>query len=590
MPERFEPRRLEGTPYRLDSVLGEGAMGEVYLGEHIDLRRPAVIKLIKTKYADEGQVVGRMRREARIVARIRHDALVTIYDLGVAADGRTYIAMEWLEGEVLRRILQTRGPLPIEEACRLVAQACDGLEVAHQQGVIHRDVKPENLFVTSTGQLKVLDFGVAKPMDDGDVTSARTAAGMVLGTPRYMAPEQATGKALSAATDVYAAGCVLFELLTAYPTFDGTDARELLWHHLHSAPPTLQSKALTPFPAELEAIVARALAKDPAQRFVRAGDMATALREFSRRAAAPSIPARVPSVPPPAASDTIRDDVHNKPTIKIDPNATATSAAEDTRAIPAGALVVGVSTTERSPALTASRPDIVIGSATDPVGTTDHAMAATRTAPTEVLVDDRAPAASVSTAPIERKRTPLWPIAAAIALLGFVLFGVVFVLKAGKSEVAAKNEPAAAASAKAPEPAPTPSETVAMAVPAPTPSAQPIAVVSAPTPEPEKPKGKLAMAAPTKPSVAAPTPSASAPATVSAYEHARQLMNDGDLDAAEREARVAIGTHGNAARLLLGEILERKGKPGLARDVYKKILDADPNNATAKTRLAKLGG
>lgn len=105
-------------------------MGEVYLGEHVDLRRPAVIKLIKRKYANEDQVVGRMKREARIVARIRHDALVTIYDLGTTADGRTYIAMEWLEGVVLRRLLQQRGALAPEEASRLVAQACDGLDVA----------------------------------------------------------------------------------------------------------------------------------------------------------------------------------------------------------------------------------------------------------------------------------------------------------------------------------------------------------------------------------------------------------------------------------------------------------------------------
>jgi hypothetical protein len=452
----------------------------------------------------------------------------------------------------------------------------------------------------------VLDFGLAKPVAAGGGAMSQSPAefqtlmGQVLGTPRYMAPEQATGKALSAATDVYAAGCVLFELLTGYPTFDGTDARDLLWHHLHSPAPTLQHRSMHPFDPELEAIVAKALTKDPAQRFTRAGDMAAALRGFVERK---SIPPRARSVPPPEPSDTIRDDLHkddghNKPTIKIDPNATATSAAEDTRAIPPAALVGGVSTTERSPMMErASRPDVVIGSAIDPVATTEHAMAATRTAPTEVLVDDRAPVASVSTAPVVRPRKPLWPVAAAIALVGVLLFGVVAVLKLGRTDTPAKNDPApvsSTASSVSVASSPPTAEPSVSAAAAPTPAAPTVAAPQ-PTAEPEKPKGKTVVAA-LKPTATATTPApappsvSAAPAPVSAYEHARQLMNDGDLDAAEREARVAIGTHGNAARLLLGEILERKGKPGLARDVYKKILEGDPNNATAKTRLAKLGG
>lgn len=602
----FTPRRLEGTPYRLDSVLGEGAMGEVYLGEHVDLRRPAVIKLIKAKYVNEEQVVGRMRREARIVARIRHDALVTIYDLGQSADGRTYIAMEYLEGTVLRRVLQTRGVLPVDEAARWMAQACDGIEVAHQAGVIHRDIKPENLFLTSTGQMKVLDFGVAKPMNDGDVTSARTAAGMVLGTPRYMAPEQATGRALFPATDVYAVGCVFFEMITGTPVFEMNDARELLWNHLHTPPPTLVGRTGRAFDPELEALVARALHKDPAQRFPRAADLGAALRRFTERRVSVA-PPREPSVHDKATvrvddarafveQAQLRElDVHAKPTVRVDqpiPDQRTTvrvdpgygpAAYEDTRAIPAANLLQGVSTTQQSP-MTGMTPASVPPPA--------------HTARTEVL-NGTPPhgtgslAAEVSTFPIERRGTPLWPFAVALVFLAGVGTTLVFVTRMGRDERVVSNAPASAApppaAASAPVAAPTPAPTPtpeAVQEPAPTPAPTPTVASPKPTVAAAKPEAKPAETKPTEAKPVEPAPAA----TTSAYDKARALMNDGDLDAAEREARASIATHGNAGRLLLGEILEKKGKPALARDVYKQILASDPNNGTAKTRLAKLGG
>jgi eukaryotic-like serine/threonine-protein kinase len=527
-------------------------MGEVYLGEHVDLRRPAVIKVIKSKFTREEQVVSRMRREARIVARIRHDALVTVYDLGTAADGRTYIAMEWLEGTVLRRIMQTRGALPVDEATKWMAQACDGLEAAHREGVIHRDVKPENLFVTAAGQLKVLDFGVAKPMQEGDMTSARTAAGMVLGTPRYMAPEQATGRALSAATDVYAVGCVLFEMLVGAPLFDGGDARELLWHHLNTHAPTLEQRARRRFDPQLEAVIARALHKDPAQRYPRAADLAVALRSLNLR---PSTPPRIVRMEERATikvdNTPIPENAH--PTTQIIEN----EALADTRAIPAMNLVQGVSTTEQAPLI--------------------------KTAQTEVLGEPApghtgALAAEVST--VERRAMPLWPFAVGVVFFAATITGLIFLLRAGDAvEKPIVEKPIAAA----PKTEPTPSAEPEPAKPDPTPVAKPD-----PTPVAKlDPKPT-----PTPTPTPAPTTTAAPKASVALnnYDHAKQLMADGDLDAAEREARLGITTHGNASRLLLGEIFERKGKPALARDIYKKVLEVDPNNGVAKTRLAKLGG
>jgi serine/threonine protein kinase len=578
----FAPHRLEGTPYRIDSVLGEGAMGEVYLGEHVDLRRPAVIKLIKAKFAREEQVAGRMRREARIVARIRHDALVTIYDLGTTADGRTYIAMEYLEGTVLRKILQTRGVIALDETAKWMAQCCDGLDVAHREGVIHRDIKPENLFIAATGQLKVLDFGVAKPMNEGDMTSARTAAGMVLGTPRYMAPEQATGRALSGATDVYAVGCVFFELLTGSPVFDAADARDMLWHHLNTAPPTLALRTHRAFDPRAEAIVARALQKDPAHRFANAAEMAIALRELTTRtSAAPRLVSVHDKVTVRVDDpETIVDDVHGKATIRVDapgyahatdafplerrndparvsyspPGSTPVSGYDETRAIPSMNLVQGVSTTEQQPVVATAQTE-----ALNPIN------------------------AEVSTLPVDRRGMPLWPIAIAVVFLAFVGTALVFVMRTGREVPAVTEQPTLPVPAKtfaAPTPEPTPSTAAALPAVAST-TTKPIETAAAP--KATAPKATTSA----KPSVEAPAPTAP---TQSAYDRAKQLMNDGDLDAAEREARAAVATHGNGARLLLGEILERKGKPALARDVYKKILESDPNNATAKTRLAKLGG
>ncbi len=604
-------------------------MGEVYLGEHVDLRRPAVIKLIKAKYAHEEQVAGRMRREARIVARIRHPALVTIYDLGTAADGRTFIAMEWLEGLVLRRILQQRAPLQLDEAARLMAMTCDGLDVAHQEGVIHRDVKPENLFVTAEGQLKVLDFGVAKPMNDGDMTTARTAAGMVLGTPRYMAPEQATGRALSPATDVYAVGCVLFEMLTGTPLFDAPDARDLLWHHMKSPPQSLSQRTGRAFDPRVEQIVARALEKDPARRFGRAAEMAAALRALERPLSLPPAPAVVRASAPPekptvrfddlptsvgqvdshlVAQSQPADDVHAKPTIRVEPSvritpADATSAAvsaagalDDTRAIPAQALVDGVSSTERSP---------IVGATTVIPSGASSVAGHLRTVPTEVLADPGpvatgSLAAEVSTSPIERRTAPVWPfVVAGLAVLGAATAGIVVLRDRGGDQaapIAQKPTPSAeplatAAHAHAPPPPP------ASAEPEPVASAP---VVPAPPPDPIPAPTASAKTAPSAPTLAAketkkPDPVVAAakptePAPASAYDKAKAHVHDGDLDAAEREARAAIATHGNAARLLLGEILERKGKPALAREQYKKILETAPDHGVAKTRLAKLGG
>lgn len=620
-------QRLEGTPYVLDRPLGAGAMGEVWLGEHTSLRRPAVIKLIHPRYAAEAQVVARMRREARIVANLRHDALVTVYDLGETADGRTYIAMEWLDGAVLRELMRARGALSPADACGLAIQALEGLQAAHGAGVIHRDVKPENLFVTREGKLKVLDFGVAKPMQEGDVTGARTAAGLVLGTPRYMAPEQATGRALSAATDVYALGCVLFELCVGRPVFEGTDARDLLYAHVNQAPRSMTERSGRAFDPGLEAIVARALQKDPAHRFATAAEMAEALRALVRTWA--------------EASARAAEDPSAKATVKVDLAAAAahampTSHGEPlTRAVPAQQLLVGTSTTEHAAASFAS---FASSSATAAPLHDATTFGHVRTGQTEVLgaqpVGSADQGAQVTYEPISatlggsgdsalaataiRSTRPrslaLLVVGAAIGAAVAVSAAFVATRNPGRApEVAstraaeqAAAEPSKKASGTATErdvAVATSAASVARATSAtdngrpepqtngaPAPESRAVAPVTTPTSLASATASTPAPPSALTPAPASATASASAPATPtpSHLELARQAMGDGDLDLAEREARLAGG--GTSARLLLGEILERRGKTSLARDLYRKILESDPDNATAKTRLARLGG
>lgn len=612
-------QRLEGTPYVLDRVLGAGAMGEVWLGEHTSLRRPAVIKLIHPRYAAEAQVVSRMRREARIVANLRHDALVTVYDLGETADGRTYIAMEWLEGAVLRELLRTRGALPPIEACGLAIQTLDGLQAAHVAGVIHRDVKPENLFVTRDGRLKVLDFGVAKPMQEGDMTGARTAAGMVLGTPRYMAPEQAVGRALSAATDVYAVGCVLFELCVGRPVFEKTDTRDLLYAHIHTSPTSMSARAGRAFDPGLEAIVARALQKDSAHRFATAAEMADALRALT------SAWARASAAEDPSAKATVKVDLGAAAALAV-----PTSHGEPlTRAVPAQRLLIGTSTTEHA-ATSAPSYSAAVHEAT----TFGHV----RTSQTEVLGVTAAPAAGAGAVAVAQ--VTYEPISATLGGSGDSALAAT-TIRSGRSRPLAllvvgaafgaaaavfavffatrdRSAPAEVASTHAAAPATSGANAPARDVdeaasataspdegssPSPAPEPRPTtptAVGLAPTPTPTATSNATANASANATASAAATPSVIPSATASAMptatataapshlELARQAMGDGDLDLAEREARLAGG--GTSARLLLGEILERRGKTALARELYRKILETDPDNAAAKTRLARLGG
>jgi serine/threonine protein kinase len=288
--------------YELHVPIGEGAFGRVYQGRDRRLARPVAVKVIKPWWTEDPEWVETFERETQMLARVSDPGIVQIFDVGHAPEGLYYVS-ELVDGEDLARRLR-RGPLPAWQACLIAAQLCRGLAHAHQQRIVHRDVKPANILLSHRGRVKVGDFGVAR-LAEG---SSDAAAATIVGTPRYMAPEQARGLATTPATDVYSAGVVLYEMLAGRPPFTGGSVAELALSHVQEPPPPLSAR----LPPSLVAIVARALAKDPAQRFADGAEMADALvqarREYAGRSRPRSIAGSRPrtrvhaSVAPPAGA------------------------------------------------------------------------------------------------------------------------------------------------------------------------------------------------------------------------------------------------------------------------------------------------
>ena len=248
--------------YELEELLGTGGMSSVFRAHDRQLDRRVAIKILHQHYAQDPEYLERFRREARAVARLSHPNIVTVIDRG-DDDGRQYIVFEHVDGENLKELVLRTGKLPVRRALELALGVADGLAFAHDRGLIHRDVKPQNVLLNREGEIKVTDFGIARSlhMDHGV-----TQTGTVLGTAEYLAPEQASGKQVSPATDVYSLGIVLWELLAGDAPFVGENFVAVALRHVNEPPPSLQERRPDVSP-RLEAAVQRALAKDPARRF-----------------------------------------------------------------------------------------------------------------------------------------------------------------------------------------------------------------------------------------------------------------------------------------------------------------------------------
>jgi eukaryotic-like serine/threonine-protein kinase len=272
--------------YRLQAVLGRGGMATVWRGVDERLGRSIAVKLLDQPDTADAAMLQRFDRESRTAGSLTHPNIVAVYDVG-RDNGVPYLVMELIDGTSLAPLL-AGGPLAIDQAVDVARQICYALAVAHGQGVVHRDIKPANILLTTTGTVKVCDFGIARltHQQQTDLTAPHTA----IGTSAYMAPEQASGAVVDARTDLYALGCVLYAMLIGHPPFTGDNPLTVLWQHQHQAAPTLAS--LRPdTPADLDVLISRLLAKNPTDRPATASevrDLLAAIAESETRVAQPT--------------------------------------------------------------------------------------------------------------------------------------------------------------------------------------------------------------------------------------------------------------------------------------------------------------
>jgi len=306
--------RLLGGRYQVGELLGYGGMAEVHRGRDLRLGRDVAIKMLRTDLARDDTFQLRFRREAQNAASLNHPAIVAIYDTGEergsSGESLPYIVMEYVNGRTLKEVLAVEGPLPPRRALEIVAEICSALEFSHRHGIIHRDIKPGNVMLTQTGQIKVMDFGIARALASSGSTMTQTSA--VIGTAQYLSPEQARGEAVDARSDVYATGCVLYELLCGQPPFVGDSPVSVAYQHVRedARPPSLLNREVTP---AIDAVVLKALAKNPLNRYQSAAEMRA---DLLRAAAGRPVYAEPVMVnhPPAGATRPVRPTTWGRPT------------------------------------------------------------------------------------------------------------------------------------------------------------------------------------------------------------------------------------------------------------------------------------
>ncbi|MFD7700746.1 protein kinase [Streptomyces caelestis] len=259
--------------YRLTHRLGRGGMAEVFAAEDVRLGRTVAVKLLRADLAEDPVSKARFTREAQSVAGLNHHAIVAVYDSGedvVGGQSVPYIVMELVEGRTIRDLLMNAEAPGPEQALIIVSGVLEALAYSHQHGIVHRDIKPANVIITHNGAVKVMDFGIARALHGASTTMTQT--GMVMGTPQYLSPEQALGKAVDHRSDLYATGCLMYELLALRPPFTGETPLSVVYQHVQDIP-TPPSEASDACPPELDGLVMRSLAKEPDDRFQTAEEM-----------------------------------------------------------------------------------------------------------------------------------------------------------------------------------------------------------------------------------------------------------------------------------------------------------------------------
>lgn len=290
-----ESRRL-GDRYELGEMLGRGGMAEVLEGQDLRLGRRVAVKILRPDLAQDPSFQARFRREAQSAASLNHPNIVAVYDTGedrLEQNGETtivpYIVMEYVDGQTLRELMASGRRLLPERALEITAGTLAALDYSHRHGIVHRDIKPANVMLTRSGDVKVMDFGIARAL--ADATSTMTQASAVMGTAQYLSPEQARGEVVDARSDLYSTGCVLFELLAGQPPFTGDSPVAIAYQHVSEDPPA-PSTIDSSVPPSLDALVLKSLAKDPNERYQSASDFRG---DVERALAGMPITAKVPT-------------------------------------------------------------------------------------------------------------------------------------------------------------------------------------------------------------------------------------------------------------------------------------------------------
>ena len=299
------PEQL-GDRYRLGELLGRGGMAEVHIGQDVRLGRDVAVKMLRPDMARDPTFQARFRREAQSAASLNHPSIVAVYDTGeddFAGNPVPYIVMEYVEGSTLRELLASGSRLVPERALEIVDGILAALAYSHQRGIVHRDIKPANVMLNRNGEVKVMDFGIARAMSDGASTMTQTSA--VIGTAQYLSPEQARGEQVDARSDIYSAGCVLYELLAGRPPFVGDSPVAVAYQHVREEP-VPPSRIDPDVPAAADAIVLRALTKNREERYQTADEMRADIRSAlaGRPVALPVATQRIDTVPPGGAVPT----------------------------------------------------------------------------------------------------------------------------------------------------------------------------------------------------------------------------------------------------------------------------------------------
>jgi serine/threonine protein kinase len=521
--------------YRVVEKIGEGGMGAVYRAVDLMLERDVALKAIRPELAREPQIVERFRAEARTLARISHPAIANVYAFFYQED-ELFLALEYVRGQTLSRVLQT-GAIPWQRAVQLLATAMEGIEQAHRTGIVHRDLKPDNLMLTEAGTLKVMDFGIARVMGSGHLT--RT--GLLVGTLRYMSPEQIRGEEVDGRTDVYALGAVLYEMLTGRTPFEGTSDWAILRAQIEEIPRPPGEQV--PFlPWWLDRAVLRALAKQPAERFQSVEEMRLCLLRQGE-----TQPSGRPQDGPPSLAD-------------LPTRVTPASAARSALLSPPGGHTTAASPPPIPPPPPAAAPPV------PPVSTSYR--------PVELGRQGAAGRKTVILA------------AAAVFFLGLVLAGLWLLSSflstarpAAENKSAAASVPQSAAPA-APEVRPVSSIATIATAPQPTPA---LSVETPPVPAPVKPRlaPPLPRPVPRKPEPV-PTPEAgsSQAATTTPPQTPEEPAPDSESSAAEPPVPTGQAAFEELHRLAA----ELDTKSGDLVDRYKEFLSKKENGGAQLTK------